>query len=86
MAKSFGVGQVVYHDDDGECIVKEVHNFSAWGVVNGEEMKVVDTDHAAALILVYEGGELSAIPDQVWTKEEWEAFWGKDRTSMFGRD
>jgi hypothetical protein len=87
MAKSFNVGEVVYHDDVGECVIREVKCFSAWGVdAQGEEVKVADTDHAEMLVLVYEGGELSASPDQVWTKTEWESFWGQDRTKMFGSD
>lgn len=87
MAKAFGVGEVVYHDDVGECVIREVKYFSAWGVDSqGEEVKVADTDHAEMLVLVYDGGEFSATPDQVWTKQEWDAFWGQDRTKMFGRD
>lgn len=86
MAKSFGVGEVVYHDDVGECIIKEVQNFTAWAEVDGTEVKVADTEKAAMLVLVYDGGEFSASPDQVWTREEWDAFWGQDRTKMFGKD
>lgn len=86
MAKSFGVGEVVYHDDMGECIIKEVQNFKAYFETENGDEELGEMDTAAMLVLVYDGGEFSASPDQVWTKQEWEAFWGQDRTKMFGRD
>ena len=86
MAKSFGVGEVVYHDDVGECIIKEVQNLKAYFETENGDEELGEMDTAAMLVLVYDGGEFSASPDQVWTKQEWEAFWGQDRTKMFGRD
>lgn len=84
MAKSFGVGQVVYHDKLGECVIKEVQNFSAWAEIEGIDKQIEYTDTAAKLVLVYDGGEAAVSPDQVWTPEEWKAFWGEDRTKIFG--
>jgi hypothetical protein len=52
---------------------------------DGKE-QIGEMDTAAMLVLVYEDGEFSASPDQVWTKTEWDSFWGQDRTKMFGRD
>ncbi len=86
MAKSFNVGEVVYHDDVGECIIREVQKFKAYFETEDGKEEIGEMDEAAMLVLVYEGGELSASPDQVWTKTEWESFWGQDRTTMFGRD
>jgi hypothetical protein len=86
MAKSFNVGEVVYHDDVGECIIKEVQNFTAWVETEDGKEQIGEMDTAAMLVLVYEDGEFSASPDQVWTKTEWDSFWGQDRTKMFGRD
>lgn len=86
MAKSFGVGEVVYHDDVGECIIKEVQNFKAYFENEDGQEEIGEMDRAAMLVLVYEGGEFSASPDQVWTREEWDAFWGQDRTKIFGKD
>lgn len=86
MAKSFNVGEVVFHDDVGECIIKEVQNFKAFMETENGKEEVCEMDQAAMLVLVYDGGEFSASPDQIWTREEWQAFWGQDRTKMFGRD
>ena len=45
---------------------------------DGKE-EIGEMDQAAMLVLVYEGGELSASPDQVWTKTEWESFYNDTR-------
>jgi hypothetical protein len=52
---------------------------------DGKE-QIGEMDTAAMLVLVYGDGEFSASPDQVWTKTEWDSFWGQDRTKMFGSD
>lgn len=56
MAKSFNVGEVVYHDDVGECIIKEVQNFKAYFETEDGKEEIGEMDQAAMLVLVYEGG------------------------------